>query len=88
MGFVIEMNMWPQTDVVSSTKEGISSRCRGIDTCKELSVFRKAVSVYIFQRFVLTQNAYEKFLDMYFTETLWQFTETESKRQYHFTDQG
>lgn len=70
MSFVIQMNMWPHTDVVSSTKEGLSSRCRGINTCKELLVLRKAVSVYIFQRFVLTQNAYGKFLDMYFTERL------------------
>lgn len=64
------------------------ARCGGIDTGRELLVFRKAISVYIFQTFVLTQNAYGKFLDMYFTERFWQFTETESKRQHHFTDQG
>lgn len=64
------------------------ARCKGIDIGKELLVFRKTISVYIFQRFVLTQNAYGKFLDMYFAERLWQFTETESKRWCHFTDQG
>lgn len=64
------------------------ARCRGIDIGKELLLLRKAISVSIFPRFVLTQNAYGKFLDLYFTERLWQFTETESKREYHFTDQG